>query len=160
MKERAKVLIIDDNTNLRETMADVLEEKGYATTAVGTAREAIQTAQKSFFNLHLIDINLPDKTGIELLKYFKSAYPIRINIMITASATMKHAVDALNIGANAFILKPIDFNKLEQVMKEWLRKQEPTLKATEERLTEFMANTTKTTNTVEVQPAPQDQTKK
>ena len=145
MKERPRVLIIDDNANMRETLADILEEKGYDVVTTKTAREGIQAAGKFFFNIHLIDINLPDKTGIELLRDFRSTYPLRINIMITASATLKYAVNALNIGANAYILKPIDFNNLEQTMKDCLRKQAPTLKATNERLNAFMAGTEETT---------------
>jgi DNA-binding NtrC family response regulator len=141
MKEKPKVLIIDDNMNMCETLADILEEKGYEVVTAKTAREGVQAAGESFFNVHLIDVNLPDKTGIELLKSFKITYPYRINIMITATATLKYAVDALNIGANAYILKPIDFPTLEQTMKECLRKQQPTLKAMEERLTEFIAST-------------------
>lgn len=61
--------------------------------------------------------------------------------MITASATLKYAVEAVNIGADAYILKPIDFYNLDQTMKECLRKQQPTLEAMNERLTEFMTNT-------------------
>ena len=86
----------------------------------------------------MIDINLPDKTGIELLRSFKSAYPTRKNIMITANATLKYAVDAVNLGADAYILKPIDFNNLEKTMKECLQKQKPTLEAMNKRLAEFM----------------------
>ena len=141
MKEKPKVLIIDDNANMCETLADILVEKGYAVVTATTGREGMEAARKWFFNIHLIDINLPDKTGIELLRSFKSAYPSRINIMITASATLKYAVDAVNIGADAFILKPIDFSSLEQTMKECLKKQQPALKAAEERLEEFMAET-------------------
>jgi DNA-binding response OmpR family regulator len=141
MKERPKVLIIDDNTNMSETLKDVLEEKGYKAVTVETAHEGIRAARESFFNIALIDINLPDKTGIELLKEFRSAYPSRINIMITASATLNNAVDALNLGADAYVLKPIDFIKLDHIMKECLRKQQKTLKTTEERLAESMKNT-------------------
>lgn len=142
MREKPKVLMIDDNKNMCETLADILEEKGYEIVTAKTALEGIQAAQKSFFNIALIDINLPDKTGIELLKGFKNTYPSRINIIITASATLKYAVDAVNLGADAYILKPIDFIKLDQTMKECLRKQQKTLKATEERLTEFMTSAT------------------
>jgi DNA-binding NtrC family response regulator len=141
MKERPKVLIIDDNTNMRETLSDVLEEKGYKTATAKTAHEGIQATRESFFNIVLIDINLPDKTGLDLLKEFRRAYPSRINIMITASATLKNAVDALNLGADAYVLKPIDFIKLDQIMKECLRKQQKTLNTTEERLAEFMKKT-------------------
>jgi DNA-binding NtrC family response regulator len=150
MKQKPKVLIIDDNKNMRETLADILEEKGYDVVTAQTAQEAISAAGKCFFNIHLIDINLPDKTGIELLRSFKNDYPTRKNIMITANAVLKYAVDAVNIGADAYILKPIDFNNLDRTMKECLRKQQPTLEAMNERLAEFM------TNTNEGQPTSQD----
>jgi DNA-binding response OmpR family regulator/KaiC/GvpD/RAD55 family RecA-like ATPase len=140
MKEKPRVLIIDDNANMCETLADTLEEKGYEVVTTKTASEAIRMAQKSFFNIALIDINLPDKTGIELLRRFRTIYPSRINIMITASAMLKNAVDALNLGANAYILKPIDFTGLDQIMKECLGKQQKTLKTTDERLAELMKN--------------------
>jgi DNA-binding NtrC family response regulator len=140
MKREPKVLIIDDNANMRETLADILEEKGYEVVTSRTAHEATQAAREAFFNIALIDINLPDKTGIELLKEFRSAYPSRINIMITASGTLKNAVDALNLGADAYILKPIDFVKLDQIMKDCMRKQRKVLKTTEEQLAQLMEN--------------------
>jgi DNA-binding NtrC family response regulator len=141
MKERPKLLIIDDNANMRETLADILEEKGYRVETAKTALEAMQIAQESFFNIALIDINLPDRTGMELLRKFKSMYPSRINIMITASAMLKNAVDALNLGADGYILKPIDFIKFDKIIKECLRRQLRTLKATEQRLAKFGENT-------------------
>jgi DNA-binding NtrC family response regulator len=150
MKQKPTVLIIDDNMNMRESLADVLEEKGYDVVTAKTAQEAIIAAGKCFFNIHLIDINLPDKTGIDLLRSFKSAYPSRKNIMITANVKLKYAVDSVNLGADAYILKPIDFNNLDQTMKECLRKQQPTLKAMNKRLAEFM------TNSNEEQPTNQD----
>jgi DNA-binding response OmpR family regulator len=141
MKREPKVLIIDDNANMRETLADILEEKGYEVVTARTAKEGIQAARESYFNIALIDINLPDKTGIEILKEFRSAYPSRINIMITASGTLKHAVDAVNLGADAYILKPIDFVKLDKIMKDCLRKQQKVLKTAEELVAQLMENT-------------------
>jgi DNA-binding NtrC family response regulator len=141
MKERPKLLIIDDNANMRETLADLFEEKGYRVKTAKTALEAMQISQESFFNIALIDINLPDRTGIELLRKFKNMYPSRINIVITASAMLKNAVDALNLGADGYILKPIDFIKLDKTMKECLRRQLKTIKATEQRLAEFVEKT-------------------
>jgi len=70
--------------------------------------------------------------------------------MITANVKLKYAVDSVNLGADAYILKPIDFNNLDQTMKECLRKQQPTLKSMNKRLAEFM------TNSNEEQPTNQD----
>jgi DNA-binding NtrC family response regulator len=141
VKEKPKVLIIDNNANMCETLADILLEKGYAVVTARTASEGVEAARNWFFNIHLIDINLADKTGIELLRNFRSAYPSRINIMTTTSATLKYAVEAVNVGADAFILKPIDFASLEQTMTECLKKQQLAHNAAEERLEEFIIET-------------------
>jgi DNA-binding NtrC family response regulator len=138
MKEKPRILIVDDSANMRETLTDILEEKGYSTQTARTAREAIQKAQESVFNIALIDINLPDKTGIEVLRTFRRNHPSRMNIVITGNATLATAVDALNLGANAYIMKPIDLEKLDQIIKDCLKKQREGLKIIEERLAEFM----------------------
>ena len=115
-----------------------LEEKGYEVETAATAREAFHKAQESFFNVALIDINLPDQLGIEVLRTFRDLYPTRVNIMITASTTLRNAIDALNLGADGYIRKPVDFRKLEQVLEECLGKQRQILKEAETRVEEFM----------------------
>ncbi len=139
MKEKPRLLIIDDNENMRETLEDLLQEMGYETQTAKTALEGIVRAQESFFNVALIDINLPDKTGIEVLERFRDMFPSRMNIMITASTTLKNAVDAVNLGANGYITKPIDIRKLDQKIKECLKKQAKILKTAEQRLNDFIA---------------------
>jgi DNA-binding NtrC family response regulator len=138
MPEKASLLIIDDNENMLETLGDILQEKGYRTETAKTGEEAIKKAKEDFFNVALIDIKLPDMTGIEVLKTFREKYPSRLNIIITAHADLQNAVNALNLGANAYIKKPIDHETLDQMIKECLQKQEEALTISQEKLAEFV----------------------
>jgi len=120
MPRKAKLLIVDDDEDMLETLSDILQEKGYRTETARTGRKAIKKAKEQFFNIALIDIKLPDVKGIEVLRTFREKHPNMMNIMITAHATLQTAVDALNLGAYAYIMKPVDPEKLDQMIKKCL----------------------------------------
>jgi DNA-binding response OmpR family regulator len=75
------------------------------------------------FNLALLDIKLPDMEGTELLKKMHGIAPRMMKIMITAHATLKNAMDSLNLGADAYLLKPINQKELLKTVEEKLREQ-------------------------------------
>ncbi len=110
------ILIIDDDIDMLETLSDVLQEKGYRIETAITGKEAIMTARERFFDIALIDLKLPDMSGITVLKIFQLKYPHMIKIMITGHAELQNAVDAMNVGANAYIMKPIDHERLSQLI--------------------------------------------
>jgi len=138
MPEKSSLLIIDDNENMLETLGDILHEKGYGIETAKTGKEAIRKAKEHYFNVALIDIKLPDMAGIEVLRTFREKYPARMNIVITAHATLQNAVDALNLGANAYITKPIDHEILDQMIKECIQKQQEAITITQEKLERFI----------------------
>ena len=117
MSEKPSILIIDDDENLLETLSDILQEKGYQIETAKTGEEAITKSKEHFFHIALIDIKLPDMTGTEILRTFRKEYPFRMNIIITGYATIQNTVEALNLGANAYIMKPIDHKKLDRITK-------------------------------------------
>jgi DNA-binding NtrC family response regulator len=88
-----------------------------------TAKEAMEKSKARTFNIALLDIKLPDMEGTELLKKMHSFAPKTMKIMITASGTLKNAMDSLNFGADAYLLKPIDQNQLLKTVEEKLREQ-------------------------------------
>ena len=137
MKEKPSLLIVDDDEDMLETLSDILQEKGYLIETATTGKEAITIAKEHFFNVALIDLKLSDMTGIEVLRTFRKKYPVRMNIVVTAYATVQNAVDALNLGANAYIMKPIDLKKLDQILKQCNKKQQEVLKITQEKLVNF-----------------------
>jgi len=103
---------------------DILEEEGCKAEEAGTGEEALAKAEKGNYNVAIIDLKLPDTTGIKLLQIFRKRYPHRKNIVVTAYGTLRNTMDAMNLGANAFILKPVDPEKLRQTLQECLEEQQ------------------------------------
>lgn len=120
MPQKPSLLIVDDDEDMLETLSDILQEKGYRTETAKTGKKAIKKAKDHFFDIALVDIKLPDVTGIEVLQTFRENHPTMMNIMITGHATRQNAIDAVNLGANAYIMKPIDHERLDQAIKECL----------------------------------------
>jgi DNA-binding NtrC family response regulator len=121
--EQRAILIVDDDVIIRETLRDVLESKGYAVETAETAKEAMEKSTTRTFNLTLLDIKLPDMEGTELLKKMHSIAPRTMKVMITAHGTLKNAMDSLNFGADAYLLKPINEKELLKIVEEKLREQ-------------------------------------
>lgn len=144
MDEKNVVLIIiDDDESASRTLSLILGKKGYETEAANSGREALEKAQRRFFNVALIDIKLPDMSGIEVLKTFRNKYPSMMNIMITGYSTLQNTMDALNLEANAYLTKPIDHERLDQVIKECLKKQQEALKISRGTLSKELARNLK-----------------
>jgi DNA-binding NtrC family response regulator len=116
----------------------ILEDKGYDMEAVGTAREAIKKTDKKFYNLALIDIRLPDMEGIDLLTKIRDTTPRIRKIIITGYPTLQNAVDAVNRGADAYITKPFDVERVLSTISEQLRKQEQEKKYGQDKVAEFI----------------------
>ncbi|MFP3985420.1 MAG: response regulator [Candidatus Bathyarchaeia archaeon] len=124
MTEKVRILIIDDDTDMLETLSDILQEKGYQTETAKNGKEAIAKAEKRFFSVALVDIGLPDMTGVEVLQVFAKMTPYTMNVMITGRATLQNAIESVNVGANAYIMKPIDHETLDKILEECLKKQQ------------------------------------
>ena len=120
MPEKASILIVDDDEGMLETLSDILKEKGYQTETAKTGMKAIAKAKVYPFDIALLDIRLPDMLGTEVLRTLRKEQPTMMIIMITANATLTTAVDALNLGANAYIMKPIDPEILDKTIKKCL----------------------------------------
>ena len=134
----ARILIVDDDDNIRKVLVAILEDKGYSLDSVGTAREAIERTEKKVYNLALIDIRLPDMEGIELLTRVRDTTPKMRKIIITGYPTLQNAVDAVNRGADAYIMKPFDVEVVLNTIDEQLRKQEQEKKYSQDKVTEFI----------------------
>ena len=124
MTEKVRILIVDDDTDMLETLGDILQEKGYQTETTKNGKEAIAKAEKHFFNVALVDIGLPDMTGLEVLQVFGKISPYTMNVMITGRATLQNAIESVNVGASAYIIKPIDHETLDRILDECLKKQQ------------------------------------
>ncbi len=138
MGETARILIVDDDENIRKVLTTILEDEGYIVESVGTAKKAIAKTGKKFYNLALIDVRLPDMEGIELLTRMKDATPKMRKIIITGYPTLQNAVEAVNRGADAYIIKPFDMKKTLRTIKEELTKQEKEKRYSQDKVAEFI----------------------
>ena len=138
MNENARILVVDDDENIRKVEVAILEDKGYLVEAVGTAREAIEKTKRKFYNVALIDIRLPDMEGIELLTKMRDTTPKMRKIIVTGYPTLQNAVDAVNEGADAYIVKPFDVEKVLGTIELQLGKQEEERRYSEDKVAEFI----------------------
>jgi len=138
MKDKPSILIVEDDTNICETLSTILQQNGYTTDTAKTGQEALQKSKAKFFNLALFDIKLPDMEGTELLTTMHKDLPKMMKIMITGYPSLENAVEALNLGADAYIIKPVKPEKLLALIEEKLEEQRQAEKMTEEKVTEWI----------------------
>ena len=128
------ILMVDDDECICKTLSAILQSEGYQTAYATTAKEAIEKSKTQFFNLALLDIKLPDMEGTRLLSQLQEITPETIKIMITGYPSLKNAVEALNFGADSYIMKPIDPAELIKTIKNKLEVQKQAEKITKEKL--------------------------
>lgn len=114
MSEKKRILVVDDDINVRDQLNDYLTAEGYNVDTAETGEEAINKATKNFFDLTLLDIKLQDMTGAEVLRKIRDKSPRTIVIMVTGYPSIDNTVESLNLGANAYIVKPIKPDELLQ----------------------------------------------
>jgi DNA-binding NtrC family response regulator len=138
LNKHARILIVDDDESIRNTMKAILEDEGYIVDLASTGNEAIEMTQKTAYNIALLDIRLPDMEGVELLKQIKNYVPRTRKIMVTGYPSMGNAISALNKNADAYLIKPVDVEKLLNVVKEQLQLQEDEKNFSEQKVAEFI----------------------
>src|ERR1700686_3850740 len=106
-----RLLIVDDNEMNRDMLARRLERKGYVVGVAEGAQQLLQRIKQDGADLVLLDIEMPDISGLEALKILRQAYsPIELPvIMVTAKNQSEDIVKALDLGASDYLIKPVDF---------------------------------------------------
>ncbi|MBY0494584.1 MAG: EAL domain-containing protein [Cyanobacteria bacterium] len=111
MKRQASLLVVDDNENNRDVLARRLRQGGYLVSMACDGAEALAAIEQGSFDLVLLDVEMPGISGLEVLATLREQYthaqlPI---IMVTARSSGDDVVEALRLGANDYVTKPIDF---------------------------------------------------
>lgn len=149
MDEKGRILIVDDDEGTRRSLSLIFDKKEYETEIADTGQQALDKVREKFFNLAILDIKLPDMEGVELIAPLKERHPDTVVIMATAYASVETAVRALNDGASAYIVKPLNMDEVLATIKEALEKQrlvlekrqaEEELRESEERLRTLIEN--------------------
>lgn len=111
------VLVVDDEINIRNTIKDILTDEDYRVIPAENAREAELKFLNENIDVVILDVLLPDRDGLELLKKFKEDFPIIPVVVISGHGDIKMAVEAMKLGAFDFIEKPLSIERLISTVK-------------------------------------------
>ncbi len=108
MEAKPSILLVDDEENLRRTLALILRREGYAVETAATVAEAREYMDKAVYDLVFLDLKLPDASGLTLLPDLRERFPAMPVVILTAHDKLDAAIEAVRKGARDFLLKPID----------------------------------------------------
>lgn len=119
---RAKVLLLEDDRLFGETLVDFLEDEGYDVLHCIGAKEAIEATYEQKFDLYLLDVNVPDMNGFDLLKQLRESGDETAAIYITSARDKEALAEGFGSGADDYMKKPIDLDELLLRMEAQLRR--------------------------------------
>lgn len=114
------ILVVDDEAIVRESIRDWLKDAGYEVATAETGEEALDILQNHDFSVVVLDVRLPGKTGIRVLKDVKTLRPSIKSIIITAYPSVELAVEAMKLGAVDYLIKPVAPDDLEKLIQDTL----------------------------------------
>ena len=121
--ERARVLVVDDDADIRELLHDALTQWGYDVIAVGSGREAVARITRELFDAALVDIWMPGMDGLQLLEEIKRHTAAIDVVMMTGDPMVSTAVQALKSGAYDYLVKPLNLDELHHLMSRLFEKR-------------------------------------
>ena len=110
-------LIIDDDSEVRNTLSAILESEGYLVETVENGKKAMKMCEKTPFDVALIDVELPDIKGTELLHLLNEKQPKMVRIIITGHPSIENATKSVNEKADGYITKPFNVPELLGMIK-------------------------------------------
>lgn len=129
MASTARILVVDDEENIRSSLQEMLTMAGYDVIAVESGEAALKLfANKEKFDLALVDIKLEGLSGIEVLGVLRRLAPETVVIILTANASLETAVEALRYGAHDYLFKPCKPVELQESIEKGLRDRQPELR--------------------------------
>lgn len=120
---KSRVLVVDDEESIREFLEIMLRKEGYEVTCAEDGQKALDIIKKKSIDLVISDLQMPNMTGIELLRQVKDQYPDLLFMMITAFGTTETAVEAMKLGAYDYITKPFKIDEVRINIANALRSQ-------------------------------------
>ncbi len=123
MNSALRILVVDDELAIRESLAVWLRQDGHQVVVAADAKEALELLQRQEFDLALVDIKMPGMDGLELLRRIKEEYPETLVVIITAYGSIESSVEAMKAGASDYLLKPFDPEHLMLLLEKMNRQR-------------------------------------
>jgi len=113
-----KLLLVDDEVKFLESISKRLVLKNFGVTTAVNGKEAIESAEKGFFDVAVVDFQMPGMDGAQVLKVLKEKHKYLEIVMLTGHATVDSAVECTKLGAFKYLEKPYDFENLVEAIQE------------------------------------------
>ena len=123
MLGRIRILVVDDELIVRESLIGWLKKSGYYVAGADGGRKALEMLVAEDYDLVFLDIKMPEMGGIEVLEHIKRDYPQTLVVMITAFGSVETAVDAMKLGANDYLMKPFEPEQLTLLVEKLLQQK-------------------------------------
>lgn len=124
MEKKKTIIIVDDDKFILNVFSRILQKQGYNVDVVETGQETLEKMNEKKYDLALIDVNLPDINGIDLVSKLNSINPDLIKIVITGFPSIEDATSAMDLGVIAYLVKPVKSEELIELIAKKLNKQE------------------------------------
>ena len=118
MEEKIKLLIVDDEVQFLNSIAQRLELRGFEVTKAVNGQEAVEAARNDKFDLGLLDLKMPGLDGRQVLEILKKEHKFLEVIILTGHGSLESAVECTKLGAYTYLPKPYELDKLIEVLKE------------------------------------------
>ena len=112
-----RALIVDDELNIRKVLRVILEENNLEVNEAATVAESVATIKDNYFDMAVVDLRLPDGSGINVLKTIKENSPDTVVLVITAFASTETAVETMKAGAYDYVTKPFNVDEIRIILK-------------------------------------------
>ncbi len=122
-KAPTRILVVDDEVNIREALAVILGDEGYQVAAAASAEEAIAALGEDYFQIVISDMRMEGASGLDLLRWLRQNCPETEIILLTAFGSVEGAVEAMKLGAYDYLCKPVDRRRLSMLIEKALEKQ-------------------------------------
>ena len=117
MKNKARIMVVDDSVYMRELIEDILLEDGYEVMQAADGAEMLEKIEKFAPQVVFMDVVMPNQNGIEITSSLKAKYPDLKIVICSAHNNLAIQKKALESGADMFLPKPFDANKIEKIVK-------------------------------------------
>ncbi len=123
-QSQARILVVDDERNIRNNLRMVLETAGHMVDTAGDGEEALVKCKEQHYEITFVDLKMPRMGGLELLRYLRGLRPKMAVVVLTAYGTVASAVEAMKLGAVDFLEKPFDPKTVRLLCEEILQRNQ------------------------------------
>jgi len=120
---QARILVVDDERNIRKNLSMILEAAGYEVETAGDGEAALIKSKEQHYDIAFVDLQMPKMGGLELLRSLRGFSPETAVVILTAFGSVARAVDAMKLGAVDFLEKPFDPKAIRLLAEEVLLRQ-------------------------------------